>query len=166
MDKPLWRKFVDSWLAFKHIQPLIYYPQLENVDLLGRCLLQVGEKFVLLPFRHVPVETAYDTSFQFIAEVQTHDSDTAIQVCSDGSSRHNKGALAVSFLAPYAPIEQAIISQASIPGTCTSTRAEIRAAIQAFKNDPCCATFPLSHPYHLHDGFLLCSASSSATLSI
>ena len=133
LDKPLWRKFIDSWLVSKHIQPLIYYPQLENVDLLGRCLLQVGEKFVLLPFRHVPVEAAYDTSFQFIAEVQTHDSDTAVQVCSDGSSRHNKGALAVSFLAPYAPIEQAVISQASISGTCTSTRAEIRAAIQAFK---------------------------------
>ena len=116
LDKDLWRRFINTWLDSKSLQPLVYYPD----------LLQVGEKFVLLPFRHVPVEPDYESSFQYVPEA-------VLQVCSDGSSRDRKGALAVSFLAPYAPIEQSVVSQAAVPGTCTSIRAEIRAAIQALR---------------------------------
>ena len=101
--------------------------------MLGRSLLQVGERFILLPFRHVPVEEAYDSAFQFVPEVSVDDSEAVIQVCSDGSCKNKQGALAVSFLAPYAPLEQAVLAQASIQGVCTSTRSEIRAGVQALK---------------------------------
>ena len=133
LDKLLWQKFVDTWLDHKNLQPLKYYPNLEHVDLQGRSLLQIGEKFTLLPFRHVPIEPEYDTSFRFVPEVSVFDNDKAVQVCSDGSSKNKRGGLAVAFLAPYAPLHDAILAQASIPGDCTSTRAELRAAIQALK---------------------------------
>ena len=133
LNKDLWKRFVNSWLTFKSLQPLTYYPDLTRVDLQGRSLLQVGEKFTLLPFRHVPIEPDYESSFQFVPAVAVEDTDAVLQVCSDGSSRDRKGALAVSFLAPYTPIEHSVVSQAAIQGTCTSIRAEIRAAIQALR---------------------------------
>ena len=133
IDKHLWKQFANRWLDAKQLQPLIYYPILQDVDLQGRSLLQIGEKFTLLPFRHVPVEAAYETSFRFIPEARVFDNERAIQVCSDGSSKNKKGALAVAFLAPYAPIHEAVLAQAAISGVCTSTRAEIRAAVQALR---------------------------------
>ena len=133
LDKKVWRCFVNSWLDCKKLQPLIYYSDLPTVDLLGRSLLQIGEKFVLLPFRHVPVEPEYESSFRFIPEVSISENEAAVQVCSDGSSRDSRGALAVAFSAPYSLIENAVVAQALVYGTCTSTRAEIRAAVQALK---------------------------------
>ena len=133
LDKELWKKFITTWLDAKSLQPHLYYPQLQTVDLLGRSLLQVGERFILLPFRHVPVEEAYDSAFQFVPDVSVDDSEAVIQVCSDGSCKNKQGALAVSFLAPYAPLEQAVLAQASIQGVCKSTRSEIRAGVQALK---------------------------------
>ena len=79
------------------------------------------------------IEPEYESSFRFIPEVSISDNEAAVQVCSDGSSRDSKGALAVAFSAPYSLIENAVIAQALVYGTCTSTRAEIRAAVQALK---------------------------------
>ena len=104
---------------------------MERVDLHGRSLLQVGEKFTLLPFRHVPVEEPYLSSYTFIPSPSAHDNEASVQVVSDGSHKNKRGALAVCFLGPYAPIEQAVIAQKRVEGECTSTKAELRAAIQA-----------------------------------
>ena len=133
LNKDLWRRFINTWLDDKCLQPLTYYNCLEHVTLLGRCLLQVGEKFTLLPFRHVPVEQEYDSAFKFVPDVALFDNEASVQVCSDGSSKQHTGALAVSFLAPYAHLEHAVIAQAKISGNCTSTKSELRAAIQALK---------------------------------
>ena len=132
-DKVHWKAFIQTWLDHKQLLPLQYYPDLERVDLHGRCLLQVGETFTLLPFRHVPVEQPYPSSFHFAQEVEVHSDECALQVCSDGSSKEGCGAGYVVFLSPYAPIEQAVLAQFKIDGKCTSSKAELRSAIQALK---------------------------------
>ena len=86
-NKDNWRIFINRCRTIKHLQPLSYYPDLTRVDLLGRSLLQVGEKFTLLPFRHVPVEQPYDSSYTLVPSVEDHADETTIQVCSDGSHR-------------------------------------------------------------------------------
>ena len=132
-DKNVWNTFISHWLAEKSLLPLVYYPDLERVDLLGRSLLQIGEKFTLLPFRHVPVEEAYLSSFTCVPSPDNDSHQACVQVVSDGSHRSTVGGIAVGFLAPYALLEQAVIGQAKVAGPCTSTKAEILAAILALK---------------------------------
>ena len=52
-------QLVDSWLSMRNLRPSIYYEHLQHVDLHGRCLLQVGDSFKLLPMKHLPVEDPY-----------------------------------------------------------------------------------------------------------
>ena len=132
-DKTAWTAFTQTWLQNKKLQPLVYYPDLERVDLHGRSLLQVGETFTLLPFRHVPVEEPYLTSFSYIPSPTADVNAACIQVCSDGSHRNGVGGIATIFLSPYAPIEEAVVAQAKVYGHCTSTKAEIRASILALQ---------------------------------
>ena len=131
LNKTAWAAFIQTWLHSKQLQPLVYYRDLERVDLHGRSLLQVGETFTLLPFRHVPVETPYTTSFTFVPEPAADVNEACIQVCSDGSHREGIGGIAAVFLSPYSPIEEAVLAQAKVQGSCTSTKAEIRASILA-----------------------------------
>ena len=133
LDRSAWRDFISSWLKAKSLEPLIYYPNLSLVDLGRRSLLQIDEKFTLLPFRQPPFESDYESSYSFISSPVDHDEEACLRVCSDGSSRSNSGSLAVSVLGPYALLADAVIAQAKIQGPCTNIRAELRAAIQAFK---------------------------------
>ena len=114
-----------------NLAPLVYYSDLERVELHGRSLLQVGETFTLLPFRHVPVEPPYLSSFTYVPGPTAETNEACIQVCSDGSHRNNIGGVAAVFLSPYSRIEDAVIAQAKVQGPCTSTKAEIRASILA-----------------------------------
>ena len=132
-DKTAWTAFTQTWLQHKKLKPLIYYPDLERVDLHGRSLLQVGETFTLLPFRHVPVEEPYLTSYSYIPSPTADVNEACIQVCSDGSHKDGVGGIATVFLSPYAPIEEAVVAQAKVYGPCTSTKAEIRASILALQ---------------------------------
>ena len=130
-DRTAWAAFTQTWLTEKQLQPLVYYPDLERVELFGRSLLQVGEAFTLLPFRHVPVESPYMSSFTFVPGPTAETNEACIQVCSDGSHRNNVGGIATVFLSPYSRIEDAVVAQAKVYGPCTSTKAEIRASILA-----------------------------------
>ena len=100
---------------------------------MGRCLLQVGEKFLLLPFRHVPIEPAYESSFQVVPSAEESANDVTLQFCSDGSHKAGIGAGAVVVLAPYAHLQSAVIAQFKVQGHCTSTKAEIRSATSSSK---------------------------------
>ena len=133
LDRNGWRLFVRNWLKTKHLDPLFYYDDLTLVDLGRRSLLQVDEKFTLLPFRQPPFELDYESSFTVVSSPSHNDEEGTLRVCSDGSSQANSGSFAVSFLAPYAPLSSAVIAQAKISGVCTNIRAELRAAIHAFK---------------------------------
>ena len=133
LDKGGWRVFINTWLSAKQLHPLSYYDNLETVDMLGRSLLQVGEKFTLPPFRHVPVEQPYETSFSFVPVTDESKDDLTIQFCSDGSHKSGQGAGAVVVLPPYTPIQEAVVAQFRVQGRCTSTKAEIRSAILALK---------------------------------
>ena len=66
-------------------------------------------------------------------EVEINSDESVLQVCSDGSCKDGIGAGAVVFLSPYAPTEQAVVSQFKVEGKCTSSKAELRAAIHALK---------------------------------
>ena len=59
LDRHAWRELVNSWLSMRNLRPSIYYEHLQHVDLHGRCLLQVGDSFKLLPMKHLPVEDPY-----------------------------------------------------------------------------------------------------------
>ena len=134
LDKNGWDSFSAMWLDFKRLNPNTFYPDLSSVDLHGRCLLQVGETFKLLPFRHVPIEEPYGTSFEVWPESQVEVDTDCFQVCSDGGCKHGVGSLAVTLLAPYAPLSDAIILQSRIPDRCTNNKAELLAAVVALKH--------------------------------
>ena len=71
------------------------------------------------------------SSFTFVPGPTAETNEACIQVCSDGSHKNNVGGIATAFLSPYSRIEEAVIAQAKVYGPCTSTKAEIRAAILA-----------------------------------
>ena len=114
------------------MDPDSFYPDLTQVDLLGRCLLQV--EFKLLPFRLVPVEPPYGTSFEVIPECELETDAHCFQVCSDGGCRRGHGSLTVTIMSPYAPLHESIVIQAKIPGTSTNIKAELLAAVQALRH--------------------------------
>ena len=159
LDRVLWTYFVQTWLNHKGLQPLKYYPEINQVDLCGRCLLQTGETFCLLPFRHVPVEEPYEAPYRFVPSPVVHVAEACLQVCSDGSHKNKLGAFAVSFLAPYAPIQDAVVAQGKVEGDCTSTKAELRAAIQALRMIR--AALP-----HIHDVPIVFMTDSSFVLQV
>ena len=134
LDRPAWLSFSQTWLTFKSLSPSKFYPDLCNVDLYGRCLLQIGDVFKLLPFRHVPVEPRYGTSFEVVPEAEAELDADCLQVCSDGGCKHSNGSLAVTFLAPYAPLADAVILQGRVEGFCTNIKAELLAAVEALKH--------------------------------
>ena len=133
LDRHTWREFVNSWLSKRNLHPSIYYEQLQHVDLHGRCLLQVGETFKLLPMRHLPVEDPYPSSFISVPVPHDDDDLQVLQVCSDGSSRNRKGAFGVVVLPPYGDMDTAVICQGRVQGDCTNIRAEVLAAVRALK---------------------------------
>ena len=134
LDKSGWLEFTFMWLHNKNLEPHLFYPSLPEVDLLGRCLLQIGDRFKLLPFRHVPVEPPYGTSYEVVPEVHFSVDTALIQVCSDGGSKSNEGSIAVTLLAPYASLEEAVIFQQKIPRPCSNNKAELLAGIAALKH--------------------------------
>ena len=103
LDRTAWTAFTEAWLHSKNLRPLVYYADLERVELHGRSLLQVGETFTLLPFRHVPVEAPYMSSFTFIPEPTANDNEACIQVCSDGSHKNRVGGIAAVSPLPLYP---------------------------------------------------------------
>ena len=134
LDKQAWVSFSEAWLSFKALSPSKFYQDLCSVDLHGRCLLQVGDNFKLLPFRHVPVQPPYGTSFEVIPEAEVESDVDCFQVCSDGGCKNKIGALALTILAPYSPLEDAVVVHARIPDFATNIKAELLAAVQALKH--------------------------------
>ena len=159
LDRNAWSLFVSAWTSFRKIDPKFFYPDLHNVDLSGRCLLQVGDVFKLLPFRHVPVEQPYGTSFEVIPEPLADSDFGCFQVCSDGGCKRGVGSLAVTILAPYATLEEAIVVQQKIPGSSTNNKAELLAAVQALKHIRTLLTFFPAIPFvYLSDSMLVIQA--------
>ena len=132
-DRKLWKAFVADWLADRKLQPHLYYPDLHHVDLHGRCLLQIGSTFRLLPMRHEPVESPYPSPYQFLPEPVDDDDLCCLQVCSDGSSRNRTGALGVAILPPYGDVAQCVVCAGRVLDDCTNIRAEVLAAVRAMK---------------------------------
>ena len=132
-DRKLWRSFVADWLNDRKLQPLQYYPDLHRVDLHGRCLLQIGSSFRLLPMRHEPVESPYPSPYHFLPEPVDDDDLCCLQVCSDGSSRNRVGALAVAILPPYGDVGNCVVCAGRVLDDCTNIRAEVLAAVRAMK---------------------------------
>ncbi|OLP89895.1 hypothetical protein AK812_SmicGene28607 [Symbiodinium microadriaticum] len=132
-DRKLWKAFVADWLADRKLQPHLYYPDLHHVDLHGRCLLQIGSTFRLLPMRHEPVESPYPSPYQFLPEPVDDDDLCCLQVCSDGSSRNRTGALGVAILPPYGDVAQCVVCAGRVHDDCTNIRAEVLAAVRAMK---------------------------------
>ena len=137
-----WKEFSQDWMLRNGCSLFCYYPcRPEEVDLCGRQLFQNGE-FLLLPIRHVPVESAYAVSFQCL----DHERESSVsdpitsehlhRVYSDGSASQHRGqqgsgGAAVVILPPYATIEQAVVSYFKIPAPCTNIEAEVRATNHA-----------------------------------
>ena len=140
-DRKLWENTILTWLGRKKLQSCQYYPFLDNVDLHGRMLLQVGKTFRLLSMRHPPVEEPYPASYKFVPAVEEEENSQRMTFCSDGSSKLAHGSYGISMLAPYAPIEAAVLCQGRIDGYCTNIRAEIVAA---------CVTFQLIRQFRRH----------------
>ena len=115
----------------------------------------MGDRFKLLP-RHVPIVTPYGTSFEVIPEV---DQKAFFQVCSDGGSKSNEGSIAVTILAPYAPLQDAIILQQKIPRRCSNNKAELLAAVAALKHIRTVLTFIPHVPFvYMTDSMLVLQA--------
>ena len=106
-DRDAWRSFTQTWLSHRRLQPNTYYQDLHRVCLHGRCLLQVGSTFRLLPMRHEPIEPPYASPYIYLPTPKDDDDLQVIQVCSDGSSRNRKGGSAVAILPPYGDVSQA-----------------------------------------------------------
>ena len=100
-----------------------------NVDLLGRQVLQVGKQYMLLPARHVPAEEACDAPFRIVHVADDALAASVVQVASDGSAKGHRGGFAALMLAPYAPIDSAIVGKGLMPGTATNIASEVRAAV-------------------------------------
>ena len=159
LDREGWLDFSCTWLSFKKISPKSFYPDLTQVDLHGRCLLQVGDSFKLLPFRHVPVEEPYGTSFEVVPESVASLDAGCFQVCSDGGCKASVGSLAVTILAPYAPLEESTIIQARIEGRSTNNKAELLAAVRALKTIRTLLHFFPSIPFvYMTDSMLVIQA--------
>ena len=110
-----WNEFTTKWLAFKKLSPNKFYDYLREVDLDGRCLLQVSDSFKLLPFRHVPIEQLYGTSFELIPAPQIDQDCAFFQICSDGGAKSGEGSASATILGPYAPLEGGNLSTENSP---------------------------------------------------
>ena len=53
-NREQWKLFISDWISYKYPHSSGWYPRLEFVELLGRSLLHVGDRFWLLPLRHPP----------------------------------------------------------------------------------------------------------------
>ena len=63
-----WRDWSNALLRQKGVLEIGFYPAAERVDLCGRCLVQHGHGFHLLPARLEPVEQPYRFSFADVRE--------------------------------------------------------------------------------------------------
>ena len=102
-------------------------------DLMGRQLLQLGQRFHLLPVRHVPVEEPYEEVLRSVPQDGEEDSLTHFQLATDGSARAEVGAFATVILAPYSEVETAVVGRGRMFGIATNTTAEMQAAIQGLR---------------------------------
>ena len=108
--------------------------ELQYVDLLGRSLLHVGDRFGLLPMKHPPVEAPYKTPYRYIAAPAQEDAKPCIRVSSDGSSKDYVGGGGVAILPPCGRLpEDVVLVSIPIAGRCTNIRAELIAAAYALR---------------------------------
>ena len=128
-----WRDVWSRWLSAKgwlHVG-MVRDPLREN--LMGRQLLQLGQRFHLLPMRHVPVEEPYEEVLRIVPQAGEEDSLAQFQIATDGSARTSVGAYSAVLLAPYAAIETAVVGRGKMVGTATNITAEMQAAIQGLR---------------------------------
>ena len=80
-------------------------------DLLGRQLLQVGNRFHLLPFRRYPVEEMYESPLRVVLSTDEQVAFPVFQVATDGSSRQLVGGFAAVLMPAYADIGMAVVGK-------------------------------------------------------
>ena len=98
-------------------------------DLLGRQLLQVGNRFHLLPFRHYPVEELYEAPLRVVLSAEEQMAPAVFQVVTDGSSRDKVGGYAAVMMPAYGDIEMAVVARGKLLGPATNIQAELQGAI-------------------------------------
>ena len=98
-------------------------------DVLGRQLLQVGQRFHLLPFRHIPVEELYDAPLRVILASEETLAPAVVEVATDRSARQQTGGYAAVMLCPYSEIETAVVGKGRMVGDATNIQAEMQAVI-------------------------------------
>ena len=128
-----WRDVWSRWLSAKgwlHVG-MVGDPLREN--LMGRQLLQLGQRFHLLPMRHVPVEEPYEEVLRIVPQAGEEDCLAQFQIATDGSARSSVGAFSAVLLAPYAAIETAVVGRGRMTGAATNITAEMQAAIQGLR---------------------------------
>ena len=102
-------------------------------DLMSRQLLQLGQRFQLLPLRHVPVEEPYEDILRIVPQDGEEDCLAQFQIATDGSARAEVGAFAAVILAPYSGVETAVVGRGRMVGTATNITAEMQAAIHGLR---------------------------------
>ena len=74
-DREGWKAFIDQWIASKFPHPTGFFQELQYVDLLGRSLLHVGDRFWLLPMKHqlkLPTKRHTGTSQHLLRRMPNH----------------------------------------------------------------------------------------------
>ena len=128
-DREDWKLFTGEWIALQFPHPTGFFVDLSDVELLGRSLLQVGDKFWLLPFRHVPVESPYPSPYTFVPAPDDTTNQACCRISSDGSAHNYEGGGGLAILPPYGRIpEDLVLVSIPISGRCTNIRAELVAA--------------------------------------
>ena len=145
-DREQWKAFIRDWISANYAHSTGWYPRLEFVELLGRSLLHVGDRFWLLPMRHPPVEEPYDLAYKYVPGPESESNQAIFRVSSDGSSSDYVGGAGVVILPPYGRVpEDLVLISVPIPDRCTNIRAELIAAAQALK---VCARLRQDFPVH------------------
>ena len=128
-----WADFRPRWLTQQGWLSKGMCENLYSQDLLGRQLLQVGNRFHLLPFRHYPVEEMYEAPLRVVLSAEEQMASAFFQVVTDGSSRDKVGGYAAVMMPAYGDIEMAVVARRKMLGKATNIQAELQASIQGLK---------------------------------
>ena len=130
--RTVWANAMQVWQQAKQLRAPNSYSDLEQVDLLGRCLLRVKDHFTLLPMRHVPVEPPFLASYQATPVLRAGGVANANwRVYCVGVAELSAVAIAVIIAAPHAPRNRWLVRRYKLTEARTQTQADLEALLEA-----------------------------------